>query len=78
VIVGTRQIDLSGKVGRIVASLLFGLAESESEYRQERQDSGIAVAKNLGIYRVYRPGLIGHLVQRNHRTAGTLRSAGSV
>jgi hypothetical protein len=27
---------------------------------------------------LYRPGLIGHFVKRNHRTAGTLRSVGSL
>jgi DNA invertase Pin-like site-specific DNA recombinase len=29
----TQQIDLSGSVGRMVASMLFTLAEIESEYR---------------------------------------------
>jgi DNA invertase Pin-like site-specific DNA recombinase len=46
----TQQIDLSGAVGRLVASVLFGLAEIESEYRRERQAAGIAVAKERGIY----------------------------
>ena len=32
--------------GRMVASVLFGLAEIEMEYRQERQAAGIAVAKD--------------------------------
>ena len=33
----TQQIDLSGPVGRMVASVMFGLAEIELEYRRERQ-----------------------------------------
>ena len=37
VVAVTQQIDLSGAVGRMVASVLFGLAEIESEYRRERQ-----------------------------------------
>ena len=41
----TQQIDLSGPVGRMVASVMFGLAEIELEYRRERQHAGIAVAK---------------------------------
>ena len=45
----TQQIDLSGAVGRMVASVLFGLAEIESEYRRERQAAGIAVAKERGV-----------------------------
>jgi DNA invertase Pin-like site-specific DNA recombinase len=50
VVVITQQLDLSGAVGRLVASVLFGLAEIEHEYRQERQAAGIAVAKLKGRY----------------------------
>lgn len=51
VVVITQQIDLSGAVGRMVASVMFGLAEIELEYRRERQAAGIAVAKSRGVYR---------------------------
>ena len=51
VVVVTQQIDLRGTVGRLVASVLFGLAEIEQEYRRERQAAGIAVAKQNGVYR---------------------------
>jgi len=51
VVVVTQQIDLSGAVGRMVASVLFGLAEIELEYRRERQAAGINVARNRGVYR---------------------------
>jgi DNA invertase Pin-like site-specific DNA recombinase len=51
IVVVTQQIDLSGTVGRLVASVLFGLAEIEQEFRHERQAAGIAVAKRKGIYR---------------------------
>ena len=51
VVVITQQIDLSGTIGRMVASVLFGLAEIEMEYRTERQAAGIAVAKKRGIYK---------------------------
>jgi DNA invertase Pin-like site-specific DNA recombinase len=50
VVVITQQLDLSGAVGRLVASVLFGLAEIEHEYRRERQAAGIAVAKRRGRY----------------------------
>ena len=50
VVVVTQQIDLGGAVGRMVASVLFGLAEIELEYRRERQAAGIAVAKRRGAY----------------------------
>src|SRR5712671_6084541 len=50
VVVITQQLDLSGAVGRLVASVLFGLAEIEQEYRRERQAAGIVVAKRHGRY----------------------------
>ena len=52
----TQQVDLSGPVGRMVASLMFGLAEIELEYRRERQAAGIAVAKSQGKYRGRKKG----------------------
>lgn len=48
VMVVTQQIDLSEAVGRMAASVLFGLSEIELEYRQA---AGIAVAKKRGVYR---------------------------
>jgi len=56
VVVVTQQIALNGAVGRMVASVLFGLAEIEWEYRRERQAAGIAVAKARGVYRGRRKG----------------------
>ena len=47
----TQMIDLRGAIGRMVASVLFGLAEIEFEYRQERQAAGIRVAKKRDVYR---------------------------
>jgi len=52
----TQQIDLNGAVGRMVASVLLGLAEIESEYRRERQSAGISVAKSRGVYRGRKKG----------------------
>jgi DNA invertase Pin-like site-specific DNA recombinase len=49
VVAVTQQIDLSGTVGHMVASVMFGLAEIELEYRRERQTAGIAVARRKGI-----------------------------
>jgi DNA invertase Pin-like site-specific DNA recombinase len=50
VVAVTQQIDLSGTVGHMVASVMFGLAEIELEYRRGRQATGIAVAKRKGVY----------------------------
>ncbi len=56
VVVITQQLDLSGAMGRLVAGVLFGLAEIEHEYRQERQAAGIAVAKRKGRYHGWMKG----------------------
>jgi DNA invertase Pin-like site-specific DNA recombinase len=50
IIVVTQQIELNGAVGRMIAALMLGLAEIELEYRQERQQAGIDVAKRKGVY----------------------------
>ncbi len=52
----TQLIDLRGAVGRMVASVLFGVAEIELESRRERQAAGIRVAKKRGIYRGRKSG----------------------
>ena len=50
VIAITQQIDLSGAVGNLIASLLFGIAEIELQHSKERQAIGIALAKKRGVY----------------------------
>jgi len=52
----TQQIDLNGAVGRMLASVMFGLAEIEQEYRRERQAAGIAAAKRKDVYRGRKKG----------------------
>jgi DNA invertase Pin-like site-specific DNA recombinase len=56
VIAVTQQIDLSGPVGNLIASLLFGIAEIELQHTRERQAAGIALAKKRGIYKGRRLG----------------------
>ena len=56
VIAIAQQIDLSGPVGHMIASLLFGIAEIELHHTRERQAAGIAFAKKLGVYTGRRPG----------------------
>ena len=46
----TQQIDLSGAVGHLVASVLFGIAEIEKDHIRERQAAGIALAKKKGKF----------------------------
>lgn len=52
----TEQIDLSGLVGRMVASVLFDVAEIQHTQIRERQAAGIAVAKQHGVYKGRRKG----------------------
>jgi DNA invertase Pin-like site-specific DNA recombinase len=56
VIAITQQIDLSGPVGHLIASLLFGIAEMELQHSKERQAIGIALAKKRGVYSGRKPG----------------------
>jgi len=52
----TQEIDLSGVVGQIVASVLLGLGEIELGNIRERQAAGIELAKKSGVYRGRKPG----------------------
>jgi DNA invertase Pin-like site-specific DNA recombinase len=56
VIAITQQIDLSGPVGHLIASLLFGIAEIELQHAKERQAIGIALARKRGVYAGRRSG----------------------
>ncbi len=47
----TQQIDFNGTVGKMIASVLFAVAEMEQETRRERQRAGIEVAKEEGKYK---------------------------
>ena len=51
VVVTSQQLEFNGSVGRMIAALLLGLAEIEWEFRKERQQAGIEVAKRKGLYR---------------------------
>jgi DNA invertase Pin-like site-specific DNA recombinase len=56
VVAVTQQIDLSGPVGNLIASLLFGIAEIELQHSKERQAIGIALARKRGVYAGRQPG----------------------
>ncbi len=56
IVIVTQQIELNGPVGHMIAAVLLGLAEIELEYRRERQQAGISVAKKKGIYKGRRKG----------------------
>ena len=52
----TQQIDFNGTVGKMIASVLFAVAEMEQETRRERQRAGIEVAKERCVYGGRKPG----------------------
>ena len=52
----TQSIDFNGTVGKIIASVLLGVAEMEQQTRRERQAVGIKVAKAAGSTGSARPG----------------------
>ncbi len=47
----TQQIDFNGSIGKMIAAVLFGVAEMEQETRRERQRDGIEAAKAEGVYK---------------------------
>jgi DNA invertase Pin-like site-specific DNA recombinase len=47
----SQEMDFSGVQGKVIAGLLFGLAEMENELRRERQREGIDAAMKRGVYR---------------------------
>jgi DNA invertase Pin-like site-specific DNA recombinase len=65
----TQKIDLSGPVGRMVASLLLGVAEIEKEGMRERQAAGIAAARAKGV-RFGRPKAVDASMVRRLRSEG--------
>ena len=48
--------DFKGVTGKMIASVLFSIAEMEQETRRERQAVGIAAAKEAGVYLGRQPG----------------------
>lgn len=46
----TQELDLSGTMGQMIASLLFGLAQIGLENNKEDQRRGIEAAKKRGVY----------------------------
>jgi len=51
VVATSQQLDFSGTVGKLIASVLFAVAELEQSTRRERQTVGIAAAKERGVYK---------------------------
>jgi len=56
VVATTQQLDLAGAAGRLIAGVLFAVAEMELETMKERQRVGIEAAKGRGVYRGRVPG----------------------
>jgi DNA invertase Pin-like site-specific DNA recombinase len=49
------RFDFNGAAGKLIASVLFAVAEMEQETRRERQRVGIEAAKERGVYRGRKP-----------------------
>lgn len=54
----TQMIDFNGAVGKLIAAVLFAVAQLENETRRERQAAGIAVAKEKGVYTGRKKGAV--------------------
>jgi DNA invertase Pin-like site-specific DNA recombinase len=68
----TQGIDLSGAFGQAIAALLFAVAEMELANIRERQQIGIAAAKQRGVYQGRKAGT----TKANPARALELRSKG--
>ena len=67
VVAVSQSHDFSGKTGKLIASVLFSVAEMETEVRRERQAAGISAAKDRGDVYLGR--------QRGATTASPTRAA---
>lgn len=54
----SQQIDFSGTLGKMFASVLFAVAEMEQGHRRERQAAGIEAAKEAGVYKGRKKGAL--------------------
>ena len=54
----TQQLEFNGTLGKMLATLLFGLAEMDLSNIRERQRAGIDAAKKRGVYKGRKPGTI--------------------
>jgi len=54
----SQQIDFSGITGKMMAAIIFAIAQMELGNIKERQTAGIAAAKERGVYKGRKPGAI--------------------
>ena len=52
----TQQLEFNGTLGKMLATLLFGLAEMDLSNIRERQRAGIDAARKRGVYKGRQPG----------------------
>lgn len=80
VIAVTQQLDFSGAVGQMVASVLFAVAQMERENLRENTKRGIAAARAKGVRLGKRPKIFAKeivpLLQAGHKIADVSRILG--
>lgn len=54
----SQQIDFSGITGKMMAAIIFAIAQMELGNIKDRQTAGIAAAKQRGVYKGRKPGAI--------------------
>ena len=65
----TQQLDFAGTTGKLIASVLFAVAEMEQQTRKERQAVGIAVSQEDGKYHGRKPGTFKAPIARARNSA---------
>ena len=68
----SQQMDFNGTIGKMIASVLFGVAEMEQQTRRERQRAGIEAARARGVYQGRQKGTTKATPARAHE----LRASG--
>ena len=77
-VVVSQLLEIDGSEGRKIATLLRGLTEVEQEFRKERQQAGIAVARKNGAYKGRKKGTTKTRPERARELKESGRSPGEI
>jgi len=77
-VVVSQRLEIDGSEGRKIATLLRGLTEVEQEFRKERQQAGIAVARKNGAYKGRKKGTTKTRPERARELKESGRSPGEI
>ena len=77
-VVVSQRLEIDGAEARKIATLLRSMTEIEQEFRKERQQAGIAVARNKGAYKGRKKGTTKTRPERARELKESGRSPGEI